>query len=425
MSKAQGNKVFLTLAPAAGIAITYFSMPFLNTLDPSTLERIPYIPYLIIIAVMMLGAFFSRHRVTFISALLGIAYLTVHNVATASELTPEGQVILALASILLPLNIAFISSLKEHPLFSIHSFSIISVIVLQLLLSYWLIQNHPQVVSLIVLFTPSFFSDFLPTSLSLTILVAYAISFSILIFIIEKRGNVFEFSFAGALISTLFFFHSGMQLPTESLFFATASLIMAWGLIHNSYLIAYIDELTELPGRRAMNEETARLRGLYSIAMLDIDHFKKFNDTYGHDVGDQVLKMVASKIGAIGGGGKAFRYGGEEFAVVFSGKDSKAAFPYLSSLRETVDHSRLVLRNQDRPSSKPDKVPARRIPWQEVHVTISIGVADSKEDLSNIDDILKAADDALYRSKEKGRNRISQYATKDYSPDFDVDETME
>ena len=402
--------------------ITYFSMPFLSQLAPSMLEKLPYIPYLIILGVMIMGGFFSRHRVTFISAALGIAYLTIHSVSSAPELTQTGKTILALVSILLPLNIAFITSLKEQQLLSIQSFIAVSMMLLQLLVSYWAIQNYPQILEAVVLFTPDALTSMLPDSISLTTIIAYLISFIVLLIFIAKNATVFEFSFAGALVATLFFFLSEMQSAADTLFFVTASLIMAWGLIHNSYLIAYIDELTELPGRRAMNEESARLRGLYSIAMLDIDHFKKFNDTYGHDVGDQVLRMVASKIGQIGGGGKAFRYGGEEFAILFSGKDSKTSFPYLSNLRETVDHARLILRNQDRPSTKPDNIPPRKIPWQEVHVTISIGVADSSEGLHNTDEILKAADEALYRSKEKGRNRISQYSTKDYVPDLDSDE---
>jgi diguanylate cyclase (GGDEF)-like protein len=61
----------------------------------------------------------------------------------------------------------------------------------------------------------------------------------------------------------------------------------------------------------------------FTIAMLDIDHFKRFNDTYGHEVGDQVLKMVAAKLGQVRKGGRAFRYGGEEFALVFPNRSAR------------------------------------------------------------------------------------------------------
>jgi len=361
-----------------------------------------------------MGGFFKRHRVTLISALIGAAYFTIHNAITAPEFTQNDKLILELIAILVPLNIAFLDGLKEQRLLSLQNFIAIMSILLQVIIGYWGIQNYPESVSTFIAYIPDFIAGFLPEHFSFVTTIAFSLSIAIVIIHIVLKGTVFEFAFAGALLSMLFFIQSGMQTPVDSLFVVAASLIIAWGLIHNSYLIAYIDELTDLPGRRSMNEESARLRGLYSIAMLDIDHFKKFNDTYGHDVGDQVLRMVASKIGKVAGGGKAYRYGGEEFVILFQGKDSKTAFPFLSNLREAIDQTSLILRNRDRPSNKPEKVPPRRVPLQEVHVTISIGVADSGAELNKTDEVLKAADEALYRSKEKGRNRISQYATKDY-----------
>ena len=67
--------------------------------------------------------------------------------------------------------------------------------------------------------------------------------------------------------------------------------------------MAYDDELTGLPARRALNEALARLRGTYTVAMVDIDHFKRFNDEHGHDVGDQILRMVGARLAGVGGGG--------------------------------------------------------------------------------------------------------------------------
>ncbi|MDH5232802.1 MAG: GGDEF domain-containing protein, partial [Gammaproteobacteria bacterium] len=154
----------------------------------------------------------------------------------------------------------------------------------------------------------------------------------------------------------------------------------------------------------------AKMRGNYAIAMLDVDHFKKFNDNYGHDVGDQVLRMVATKISQVTGGGKAFRYGGEEFSILFPGKTAKAAFPHLSTVRENIDQNRMILRGDNRPKEKPQHALQRlKRHWQEVHITISIGVANNDNELRTPDDVIKAADKALYRAKEKGRNRISQY----------------
>lgn len=82
--------------------------------------------------------------------------------------------------------------------------------------------------------------------------------------------------------------------------------------------------------------------------MADVDHFKKFNDTWGHEVGDDVLKMVARHFDRVGGGGTAYRYGGEEFGVVFPGKTLAHCRPYLDELRQAIADYQLVLRNAPR-----------------------------------------------------------------------------
>ncbi len=113
-------------------------------------------------------------------------------------------------------------------------------------------------------------------------------------------------------------------------------------------MLAYFDELTGIRGRRGFNEALLSLDQQYSIAIVDIDHFKKFNDTYGHDVGDQVLCMVAARISKVDGGGQAFRCGGEEFAVIFRGVSAKDAFEHLEMLRQLIEQSVFRVRGADR-----------------------------------------------------------------------------
>ena len=124
-------------------------------------------------------------------------------------------------------------------------------------------------------------------------------------------------------------------------------LMIAAAVAHEAYQMAFRDELTGLPGRRALNERMQRLGRNYVLAMSDVDHFKKFNDTHGHDVGDQVLRLVASKLSKIGGGGRAYRYGGEEFALVFAGKTLEECMPHLEVIRESIATYNIQLRNQD------------------------------------------------------------------------------
>jgi diguanylate cyclase (GGDEF)-like protein len=184
-------------------------------------------------------------------------------------------------------------------------------------------------------------------------------------------------------------------------------LMIAAAVAHEAYQMAFRDELTGLPGRRALNERMQRLGRNYVLAMIDVDHFKKFNDTHGHDVGDQVLRLVASKLSKVTGGGKAYRYGGEEFALVFAARTAEQCLPHLEAVREVIANYAMHLRNQDRPQD--DQVGRKRRALAAagtVSVTISIGIAERQMDHRNPEQVLKSADEALYNAKAAGRNCV-------------------
>lgn len=193
----------------------------------------------------------------------------------------------------------------------------------------------------------------------------------------------------------------------QNLLWLTQAAVMIGSVIANSHRLAYMDELTELPGRRALKEEMRELHQTYAVAMLDVDHFKQFNDTHGHDVGDQVLRMVASRMKRVGGGGRPFRYGGEEFTVLFPGRSAGQVVEVLDELRENIARNAMVLRAPDRPKKKPKAPPPSKGPRKTVSVTISIGVASPRAG-QNPDQVLKVADQALYKAKKKGRNQVCQ-----------------
>jgi diguanylate cyclase (GGDEF)-like protein len=191
------------------------------------------------------------------------------------------------------------------------------------------------------------------------------------------------------------------------IYMSFAGAILTMSLLESSYRMAYHDELTGLPARRAFNDALMRLDSRYALAIVDIDHFKKFNDTYGHDTGDQVLRMVASRLARVSGGGEAFRFGGEEFCIVFPRITVREALPYLERLRADVADSPFILRGKDRPvRTIEDRARAERESRIETRVTISIGVAGANGKFISVDDNLRAADKALYRAKKNGRNRV-------------------
>jgi diguanylate cyclase (GGDEF)-like protein len=237
---------------------------------------------------------------------------------------------------------------------------------------------------------------------------------------------------------------------------ATAALILAASLIETSYVLAYHDELTGIRGRRAFNESLLSLDQQYAIAIVDIDHFKKFNDTYGHDVGDQVLCMVAKRLSEVAGSGQAFRCGGEEFAIVFRNASAKEAFEHLDALRQIIEKSTFQVRGADRRAEKnveksAEKSSNRRSATSQsdrrksakrktaassskqrdlfpqpasqspdrlsdhlsdrLSVTVSIGVAEPSTRYRQPEQVIQAADQALYRAKNEGRNRIELAST--------------
>lgn len=200
-------------------------------------------------------------------------------------------------------------------------------------------------------------------------------------------------------------------------FFALAALLIGVSLVEWSYWIAYHDELTGLPGRRAFKEALASVNGRYAIAMVDVDHFKSFNDNFGHEIGDQVLRKVAGHLADASGGGKAFRFGGEEFAVLFPGLTMEQAQPYAEELRRAIEYHVFVVRGPERSKRKRNERrthhrSSRSDEAVRTHVTVSIGLAHSLSRRGSAQEVIEAADAALYVAKGQGRNRVELAAPR-------------
>ena len=130
-----------------------------------------------------------------------------------------------------------------------------------------------------------------------------------------------------------------------------------------------------------------------SLLVIDVDHFKPINDTYGHDAGDVVLQELAKRIvGCVRGIDVACRYGGEEFVLLMPNTDSELASMIAERLREDIEDHPIVI---DEKTGK------------EIRITVSIGIATSEAgDNQTAQQLLKRADDALYEAKNQGRNQV-------------------
>src|SRR5271155_212515 len=263
-----------------------------------------------------------------------------------------------------------------------------------------------------------------PASLPFATLLAFAAAAVLLLTRFLLLHNPAESGLLWALAGCFLalYFGGAGRIPTA--YFAAAAFILAGAVVETSYMLAYHDELTALPSRRAFHDALLRLQPPYSIAMVDIDHFKRCNDSHGHDTGDQVLRMVASRLAKVSGGGQAYRCGGEEFAILFPGKNTIEIMEHLEKLRADIEASTLRLRGPDRrqeargPDRRNQRVRgrsqtghairqlARATSADELSVTASIGVATSRRENPSADEVIRAADKALYRAKAAGRNRI-------------------
>ncbi|MCG3088095.1 GGDEF domain-containing protein [Sporosarcina cyprini] len=165
-------------------------------------------------------------------------------------------------------------------------------------------------------------------------------------------------------------------------------------LNHRLQTMATTDPLTGLFNRRVFQERLAEQvekaiteQSVFSVIIFDIDHFKNVNDTYGHNVGDEVLKELAIKIkGLIPIHDSAARIGGEEFAIILKETEQESSSAFAEQLRAYIENST----------------------WHSKPVTVSIGIA-TYQDGDTAESMYIRADSALYASKRSGRNRVTSF----------------
>jgi diguanylate cyclase (GGDEF)-like protein len=366
--------------------------------------------YFFFLTALVFSARFGRLNIFY--ALLfawAIGALLTSGLSAESANRDQADFLRLAAWYLIPINFAIFAWLEERSFFSVHSL-IRAVLIVSQIGAILFIANSLYLETARSALTYELFNapDFLsPIPQASFFLVAFAL-IALSAKIITKTQKTLEIAFFFALIGSLFALFAYPDAIGQFVFLLSAALIVSAGFMHLAYSLAYYDELTGVLGRRALNEGMAKLSGRYAIAMIDIDHFKRFNDEHGHNVGDQALKMIAAKLALIRGGGIVYRYGGEEFCVIFCGKNKSEAQRYLEETRKTIESSPFVKRSPSRPKKAAkthNRVRRSNVAYETIPITISVGIADNDSGL-NQNETLKAADRALYRAKENGRNRV-------------------
>lgn len=386
----------------------FFFWPGLETtlhLTEVTRYVLGYLPYLGLAGLAYLAFQLNQSRIVFTAVLLLAAYVILHN----ADLIPKTTFrfyIPGLLGLILPLTTAVFFSFGESYLWNLKGLGRIGLALLPSALGgvvfLWFVRALPYLIPTKYVFLGHLFYFTPVWILGMGALAALA-------FRPNNRGvTLFLEALFFALVPMLLVFHvSGIHMRHPELghfILVMASLSVTAILLHAMLQMyhrrVYRDTLTDIPNRRALDETLIKLPEKYAIGMVDIDHFKSFNDTYGHEQGDDVLRVVARHF-ADQSGGRAFRYGGEEFCLLFKGWDLEKARRMADEIRDSLAKQTFRLRK-----SRSKKSGAKGPRGKKIQITVSIGLAAPTPMRSGALDVIRYADQALYQAKHKGRNRV-------------------
>jgi diguanylate cyclase (GGDEF)-like protein len=413
------KRTLISLAFPAGFLLLAAVLLLETGLIPLSDSVIDFYYYSVLLAGILLAWRFHSSRVMFALITLLLAHRSLQFFASGSlSSTGPGHIAFEAIAFLLPVNFVILAVVRERGLV-FPSIALHSCLLFVEAVFVAIICRPGQTVG------PAFLH---PGFLGLDVLrwtiipppglLIFTSAFAILLTRFLLYRKPVESGLFWSLAATFLGLQAGALGRSSRAYIATGGLILVSSIIENSYHLAYHDELTALPARRAFNEALLGLEEPYVVAAVDIDHFKKFNDTFGHETGDEVLRMVASRLARVTGDGRAFRVGGEEFSILFPGKALQETLPHLELLRADIEAStfrprvgterRVTPRGPDRRNVRRKNIRSGSAPVQDsrLSVTVSIGAAAPTVRTQLVEQVIKSADKALYRAKQSGRNRV-------------------
>ena len=361
------------------------SIYFTHKIPEILFDIVPYLFYGLGILVIWVSWHFNRNRFIFVIVPIILVHLGFEYFGAK-----KASLLFLYVSMLFPLHLLIFLVLKERGLFSLWGALKVIFFALEVMVVLYLIY-YPSAEIQNFLKLKLFAANFYPlrdVSVAIGIFVLFVMSALVMF----GRYLMYSTAFLSMLLTFYFGLYFLKTPHATEVSFLSFTIIIFILLMRESYRLAFYDELTALPGRRALVEDMAKLGRRYSLAMCDIDFFKKFNDTYGHDTGDEVLKMVATKFAEVSGGGKAYRYGGEEFVILFPSKESAESFIHVDAMRQNIATTPFSVRNKK--STK------------KIFINISAGVTQNSSKDKDPFAVMKRADNALYKAKKSGRNQV-------------------
>ncbi|HKS93169.1 MAG TPA: GGDEF domain-containing protein [Gammaproteobacteria bacterium] len=356
----------------------------------------------ILLAALVLSVQFNRRRIFFALLSLLVAYGGLL-LATGMHDDLRRQILSGGLCLLLPLNLVWMQALAERGIFTRRGAWPFGLLVVEILCMAACVGIGTRAIAAALFVEFVRWPALAATAISQPGLLLLALGLLWLNDRLIRRHSPELAAFFFSLVAAIAMLHT--RTPgVAAAFAAAAGGALGFAIVLESWSMAYEDQLTGLPGRRALEEQLRQLGNRYVIAMLDVDHFKRFNDAYGHDVGDQVLRLVASRLQKASGGCKAFRYGGEEFTLLFPGRTLDEAGAALEALRADLATSGFSPRRHERRNPVAPAVPADIAAV--LRITVSIGAADCDNPHRDPWKVLMTADRALYKAKQTGRNQV-------------------
>ncbi len=402
--------LFISLSPLLYFLVKKYIPAYES--KPQLYDIFFLLPYILFIISAFLGIRLNQTRIFFTALLWITSYLFLNQTGIAFLPAMNLNIFAQSFSVMAPLTVLLIFLFQEGYILGIYGLIRFALVLISLFLCILAASYPSGLIERILTVHPIIEMECWNLPDYNWLLLAGLASF----FILKPNKTIMVFKTA-VLISIIPLFlalnvsaaATVINIETQT-FNAVSYSIMGIVFLYSIHKLywhkVYIDELTGVPNRRSFDEHLRKLGRRYTIAMIDIDHFKKFNDKYGHAEGDNVLRYAAQYLYEESGS-RIYRYGGEEFAAIFRGMEIEDVFWHVDRMREKLAKMNFYIRMPEtirRKKSLEDRG-KKEITTKKVHVTVSIGIAQRTMVCKTQKSVIEAADKALYRAKKKGRNQ--------------------
>jgi len=402
------RRMVVLLLPGGLVVLTALLLLRPGVAPGSAVAHIRAFSVLVLAAGVCLGWYYNQSHIICALLVLAVADATLRWLETsASQPGDIGRTLVAALAVLLPLNLVAYSVLGERGPLTSRCLRRFAPILAQVI-AVGLIARASRP-TIMVWLSYSFVAAAW-TGWTAIPQVGVATFGAALLFLIV-RGALYQdligAGFVWTLVSAFAALHGVWRGWDPAPFFAAGEWVLIGSLMGARHRTGYYDDLTELPGWRTLDETLLREGSRHVVAMVSVDHFPHLRYTLGREVGDQVLRMVATQLRRVSGGGVAHRYGRESFAVLFTDVPAAEVVSHLDVARRAIASYCFVLRGPGRPRNKP-AVPAPPTgPRVVVTVTVSIGVGERDCQTTRPRHVIRGACQALRHAIDSGRNLVS------------------